>query len=104
MFAIIETGGKQFRAEEGREIKVDKIEAQAGSEVAIDKVLLVSGDEIRVGSPYVENATVTCEVVEHGRGKKIIVFHKRRRQDSRKTQGHRQDYSTLKVKSIAVGA
>jgi large subunit ribosomal protein L21 len=100
MYAIIESGGKQYRAEEGREIKVDRIDAAPGSDLAIDKVLLVGGEEPAVGAPYVPNATVTCEVLEHGRGKKVVVFHKWRRNDSRRTQGHRQEYTRLKVKSI----
>lgn len=101
MYAIIETGGKQFRVEEGRTIKVQKLQAEAGSEVVMDKVLLVGeGSGIKVGQPYVEKAQVSCEVVEHGRDKKIVVFHKRRRKDSMKKQGHRQDYTAIKIKSI----
>jgi large subunit ribosomal protein L21 len=100
MYAIIESGGKQFRVEEGLELDVEKLAAEAGSEVTIDKVLMVGGNDVSIGTPYVENAKVTCEVVEHGRGKKIVVFHKWRRNDSRKKQGHRQDYTRLKVKSI----
>ena len=101
MYAIIETGGKQFRVEEGNEIKVDKLGVEPGSELTIDKVLMVGGADTKIGAPYVENAKVTCDVVKHGRGKKIIVFHKRRRQDSQNKQGHRQDFTTLKVKSIS---
>ncbi len=101
MYAIIETGGKQFRVEEGRVIKVQKIQAEVGSEVVMDNILLVGkGADVRVGQPYVENAKATCQVVEHGRDKKIIVFHKRRRKDSQKKQGHRQDYTSVLVKSI----
>jgi len=100
MYAIIETGGKQYRAEVGRELKVDRIDLALGSELAIDKVLLVGGEEPLVGAPYVPSVQVTCEVLEHGRGKKIIVFHKWRRNDSRRKQGHRQEYTRLKVKSI----
>ena len=101
MFAIIETGGKQFRVEEGQRICVEKLTADPGSEVTIDKVLFLGGEAVDIGTPYVDKATVTCEVVEHGRGEKIVVFHKWRRNDSRKKQGHRQEYTTLKVKSIA---
>lgn len=101
MYAIIETGGKQLRVEEGREVKVEKLEVEVGSEVSIDKVLLVGGENISVGTPYVDNAKVTCEVVEHGKGDKIVVFHKWRRNDSRKKQGHRQPFTTLKVKAIS---
>ncbi|MCK9240030.1 50S ribosomal protein L21 [Desulfocurvus sp.] len=101
MYAIIETGGKQFRVEEGRTIKVQKLQAEAGSEVVMDKVLLVGqGAGVTVGQPYVGSAKVACEVVEHGRDKKIVVFHKRRRKDSMKKQGHRQDYTAIKIKSI----
>lgn len=100
MYAIIETGGKQFRVEEGAKIFVEKLDAEAGSEIVIDKVLMVGGESFNVGAPYVESAKVTAEVVEHGRGKKIIVFKKRRRHDFRKTQGHRQDFTALKIKAI----
>lgn len=101
MYAIIETGGKQFRVEEGREIVVERLKAEAGSELDIEKVLLIGGQETTVGAPYIENAKVTCEVMEHGRGKKIIVFKKWRRNDSHKKQGHRQDFTRLKVKTIS---
>jgi len=101
MYAIIETGGKQLRVEEGREIKVERLAAEPGSEVVLDKVLLVDkGGDLAVGQPYVDKAKVSCEVVDHGRGKKIVVFHKRRRKDSAKKQGHRQDFTTLKIKTI----
>lgn len=101
MFAIVETGGKQFRVEEGRSLKVAKMEAQAGSEITLDKVLLVgTGADVKVGQPLVAGASVQCEVVDHGRDKKIIVFKKKRRKDYRRTQGHRQDFTLLKVKSI----
>ena len=100
MYAIILSGGKQYRVEEGATIKVDLLDVAPGAEYVVDKVLLVGGGEVKVGSPYLEGAKVTCEVAAHGRGKKIIVFHKWRRNDSHKKQGHRQDFTTLKVKSI----
>lgn len=101
MFAIIETGGKQFRVEEGRSLKVAKLPAQAGSAITLDKILLVgAGADVKIGQPFVAGATVQCEVVDHGRDKKIIVFKKKRRKDYRKKQGHRQDYTLLKVTSI----
>ncbi|NJB68921.1 large subunit ribosomal protein L21 [Desulfobaculum xiamenense] len=101
MYAIVETGGKQFRVEEGRTINIQKIQAEAGSELVLDKVLLVdkSGD-VTVGQPFVGNAKISCEVVGHGRDKKIIVFHKRRRKGFMKKQGHRQDFTTIKIKAI----
>ncbi len=100
MYAIIETGGKQFRVEEGSKIFVEKLSVDAGSEVAFDTVLMLGGDKFAVGAPHVAGAKVTAEVVEHGRGEKVITFHKWRRNDSRKKQGHRQDYTALKIKSI----
>ncbi len=101
MFAIVETGGKQFRVQEGLTVKVSKLDAEAGSELSLDKVLMAGeGEDLKVGKPYVEGATVTCQVVEHGRDKKIIVFKKKRRKDYRKKQGHRQDFTTLKITAI----
>ena len=101
MYAIIETGGKQYRVEEGLKIKVEKLPVEQGAEVVLDKVLLVAGTgDPQVGAPYVSGAKVVCEAVEHGRGKKLIIFHKWRRNDSHKKTGHRQDYTALKIKTI----
>lgn len=100
MFAIIESGGKQYHVEEGLRFRVERLDAEPGSEVTIDSVLMVGGKDVAVGSPYVASAKVTCEVLEHGRHAKVVVFHKRRRKDSRKKQGHRQEYTALKVKAI----
>ncbi|MEG1610164.1 MAG: 50S ribosomal protein L21 [Bilophila sp.] len=100
MYAIIETGGKQFRVEEGAKILVDKMGADVGSDVSLDKVLMVGGADLKIGAPYLENAKVTATVLEHGRGEKILVFKKWRRNDSRKLQGHRQDYTAIQVKAI----
>lgn len=101
MFAIVETGGKQFRVEEGRSLKVSKLNVEAGSEITLDQVLVVgTGADVKIGQPLVEGAAVQCEVVVHGRDKKVIVFKKKRRKDYRKKQGHRQDFTLLKVKSI----
>ena len=100
MYAIIETGGKQFRVEEGAKILVDRLAAEAGRDVSLDKVLMVGGEELKIGAPYVENAKVTATVLDHVRGEKILVFKKWRRNDSRKVQGHRQDYTAIQVKAI----
>lgn len=100
-YAIVESGGKQYRMEEGVSLKVDRIHAEPGAEVFLDKVLLVGdGDEAAAGQPYVPEAKVACEVLEHGRDKKIIVFRFWRRKDSRKKQGHRQEFTRIMVKSI----
>ena len=100
MYAIIETGGKQFRVEEGSRLRVEPLAAEVGVELTLDKVLMLGGDSVAVGAPYVANAKVTAEVLDHGRGKKIMVFKKWRRNDSRRMQGHRQNYTTIKVTSI----
>jgi len=101
MFAIIETGGKQYRVEEGLELQVDLLKIDAGEKLSIDSVLLVEKDgDTKIGEPFVKGAKVECEVLGHARGKKVVVFHKLPKKDSRKTQGHRQDYTSIKVKSI----
>lgn len=101
MYAIIETGGKQFRVEEGSKLRVATIAAEVGSEVSFDKVLMLGGETLSLGKPYVENAKVAAQVLEHGRGDKILVFKKWRRNDSRRLQGHRQNYTTIKITSIS---
>lgn len=101
MYAIIETGGKQYRVEEGSKLRVATLDAEVGSTVALDKVLMLGGGELAVGAPYVENAKVSAEVLEHGRGEKIRVFKKWRRNDSRRMQGHRQNYTAIKITSIS---
>ena len=100
MYAIIETGGKQFRVEEGTKILVDRMAPDVNSEVSLDNVLMVGGAELTVGAHYDENAKVTATVLDHVRGDKILVFKKWRRNDSRKLQGHRQDYTAILVKAI----
>ena len=101
MYAIIETGGKQFRVVEGSKIRVEKLRAVVGSELVFDKVLLVGGPKLHCGSPYVQGAAVRAEVLEHGRNEKVLIFKKWRRNDSRKLKGHRQEYTALKITSIS---
>ena len=101
MYAIIETGGKQYRVEEGSTLRVETLAAEVGGEVTLDKVLMIGGGTLSVGAPYVEQAKVTAKVLEHGRGDKVLVFKKRRRQDSRRMQGHRQNYTAIKITSIS---
>lgn len=100
MYAIIETGGKQYRVEEGSKVVVEKLATQAGSEITLDKVLMIGGAGCKVGAPYLAGAAVTAEVLDQGRGPKIMVFKRWRRNDSRKLRGHRQDCTTIRVKSI----
>lgn len=102
MYAIIESGGKQYQVEPDVKISVEKLDAENGKEIILDKVLLVGGDECRIGSPYVEGASVKAEVLEQFRGDKVIVFKRRRRKDSKVKHGHRQDYTRLLIKEINI--
>ncbi|MGG5254905.1 50S ribosomal protein L21 [Neobacillus sp. SM06] len=100
MYAIIETGGKQIRVEEGQAIYIEKLNAEAGETVTFDKVLFVGGDNVKVGSPLVEGATVTGTVEKQGRQKKIIVFKYKAKKNNRKKQGHRQPYTKVVIGKI----
>ena len=101
MYAVIETGGKQYRVTEGQKIKVEKLNADEGAKVDLDKVLLVAnGDDIKVGAPYVKGGKVTATVKAHGRDKKIMVIKFHRRKHHRKQQGHRQHYTELEITGI----
>ncbi len=100
MYAIIETGGKQFRVEEGAKLRVDSLAAEVGAEISLDKVLMLGGGKVTVGAPFISGAKVTAKVLEHGRGEKIRVFKKWRRNDSRRMQGHRQNYTDIQITAI----
>ena len=100
MYAIIETGGKQVKVEEGSKIYVEKLDAEVGSDVKIEKVLFIGGDATKVGAPYVKGASVDCKVEKQGLGKKIRVFKYKAKANERKTIGHRQPYTCLIVKTI----
>ena len=100
MFAVIRTGGKQYRVAPTDLIQVDKIEAEPGATVQLADVLMVGGDQVTVGAPTVAGASVACQVVAQTRGPKVIAFKKRRRQNSRRKRGHRQDYTMLRVTEI----
>lgn len=97
MFAIIETGGKQYRVVEGEELFIEKIEAEAEGEVVFDKVLMVND---KIGTPYVEGAKVKAVVEKHGKGKKIIVYKYKAKKNYHKKQGHRQPYTKVKITAI----
>ena len=102
MYAIIKTGGKQYRVAAGDKIKVETIEAEIGAQVTLTEVLAVSnGTELTVGAPVVEGASVTATVVSHGRHDKVRIFKMRRRKHSIKSAGHRQNYTELKIETIA---
>jgi large subunit ribosomal protein L21 len=100
MFAVIKTGGKQYRVAADDVIKVDKIVGNPGDKIELNEVLMVGGDAVTVGAPTVAGAMVAGEVVEQSRGPKVIAFKKRRRQNSRRKRGHRQEYTVLKITEI----
>ncbi len=102
MFAVIVSGGKQYRVQEGQTLKLEKLSAEAGSNVEFDRVLLVgNGDDIKVGAPVVDGAKVAAEVVSHGRGEKVNIIKFRRRKHHMKRQGHRQWFTEVKITGIS---
>ena len=100
MYAIIATGGKQYKVAEGDVIKVEKLGAAAGENVVFDQVLVVSGDDVKVGNPTVEGATVTASVVKEGKAKKVIVYKYKRKTGYHKKNGHRQLFTEIKIDKI----
>ena len=101
MYAVVESGSKNYRVSAGDTLVVDRIKADAGKEFTLDRVLLVSGDgKVSVGAPLVKNATVVADVVEHKRGPKLIAFKMKRRKGYHRTVGHRQELTVLKIKDI----
>jgi large subunit ribosomal protein L21 len=101
MYAVIQTGGKQYKVSPGDMVRVEKLDAKPGDTVEINDVYMVAdGDKVSVGKPTLASAKVTAEVVGESRGEKLIIFKHRRRKGFRKTTGHRQDFTTIKVKEI----
>ncbi len=104
MYAIIKTAGKQFRAEPGKTLRIPSLEAEPGSKVTFDTVLLASdGKSVKTGTPAVKGASVTAEVVKHGRGPKIVVFKFKRRKNYARKQGHRQGFTEVRIRDITLG-
>ncbi len=102
MYAVIKTGGKQYRVAAGEKIKVEQIPADVGSEITIDQVFMVGeGESVKIGTPVVEGASVKATVVSHGRHDKIKIFKMRRRKHYQKHQGHRQNYTELRIEAIS---
>jgi large subunit ribosomal protein L21 len=102
MYAVIKTGGKQYRVAPGEKIKIEQIPADVGATIVLDQVLMVAdGDAVKVGTPLVSGATVSATVMSHGRGAKVKIFKMRRRKHYQKTQGHRQNYTEIRVDAIA---
>ena len=102
-YAIFRTGGKQFRAEKGRTLRVPLLAAEPGASVTFDQVLLAhSGDEVVTGTPLIDGAAVEAQIVGHGRDKKIVVFKHKRRKNYRRKTGHRQDFTEVRIKELKV--
>ena len=102
MYAVIKTGGKQYRVSSGDKVKVEQLAAEVGSQITIDTVLMVAdGDKVSIGRPLVKGAQVKATVVDHGRGEKVRVFKMRRRKHSMKEQGHRQNFTEILVNQIS---
>ena len=104
MYAIIKTGGKQYRVKSGEQVKVESLVAEVGAAVSFDDVLMLGeGDGVKVGAPFVSGAKVKATVVSQGRGDKVRIFKLRRRKHYQKTQGHRQSYTELRIDDIVQG-
>jgi large subunit ribosomal protein L21 len=102
MYAVVKTGGKQYKVAKDDKIVVDRLEAEAGSELVLDEVLMVAnGDQVNVGSPTVKDAVVGATVIRHTRGDKIMVFRRKRRKNFRRIRGHRQDLTLIQITDIA---
>ncbi|MGD9740849.1 MAG: 50S ribosomal protein L21 [Bauldia sp.] len=104
MFAVIKAGGRQYRVAANDVIEIDRVEAEVGDTIAFGEVLMLGGDTPTVGAPTVAGASVSGEVVEHTRGDKVIAFKKRRRKNSKRTRGHRQHHTLVRITGIAAGA
>ena len=101
MYAVIKTGGKQYKVSEGATLKVEKIAADEGASIELDQVLMVvDGDNVKVGAPLIDGGKVTATVKSHGRGKKVEIVKFRRRKHHRKQMGHRQSYTELQITGI----
>ena len=100
MYAVIKTGGKQYRVAAGDVIKVEKLDSEVGQTVDFDQVLMIGGDEAKIGTPIVDGAKVSAEVLEQGRADKVLIFKKKRRHKYRRTRGHRQHQTVLRISDI----
>jgi large subunit ribosomal protein L21 len=102
MYEVIKTGGKQYRVASGEKLRIEQIPQAVGSEIVLDQVLMVAnGDKVATGAPLVKGAKVKATVVSHGRGEKVRIFKMRRRKNYRRTQGHRQNYTEIRIDAIS---
>ena len=103
MFAVIRTGGKQYRVGEGEVITVERLDGEVGEKLKLTEVLILSGDSPKMGAPLVAGAAVQAEILEHGRGEKVVAFKKKRRKNTHRKRGHRQPFTKLKITAIQAG-
>ena len=102
MYAVVKTGGKQYRVSAGEKLRIEQITAEVGQEIVLDQVLVIAdGDALKMGTPFLAGAQVKAKVLEHGRGDKVHIFKMRRRKHYRKSQGHRQNYTEIEILGIA---
>jgi large subunit ribosomal protein L21 len=103
MYAVIRTGGKQYRVAKDAVLKVESLVGDVGSKLTLGEVLMLGGDTPKLGAPLVKGASVECEILEHGQGEKVIAFKKKRRKNTHRKRGHRQHFTKLKVLEITAG-
>src|SRR3569833_3863842 len=103
MYAVVRTGGKQYKVTKDLVLKVESLTGDVGSKLTLDEALLIGGDATKVGAPLIKGASVACEIVEHGQGEKVIAFKKKRRKNTHRKRGHRQHFTKVKVLDIVAG-
>jgi len=103
MFAVIRTGGKQYKVAKDDVISIEKLDGDAGASVTFGEVLMLGGEAVKAGAPLVSGASVTAQILEQGKGEKVIAFKKRRRKDTRRKRGHRQCFTKVKITDIHAG-
>ena len=103
MYAVVRTGGKQYRVAKDSVLKVESLKGDVGSKLVLGDVLMLGGDKPKLGAPLVKGASVECEILEHGQGEKVIAFKKKRRKNTHRKRGHRQHFTTVKVLGITGG-
>ncbi|WP_019132600.1 50S ribosomal protein L21 [Peptoniphilus obesi] len=100
MYAVIETGGKQYTVKAGDKLRVEKLDAKEGEAVVFDKVLMLGGEDVKVGAPYVEGSKVQAKVLEQGKAKKVVIYKYKAKKNERKKKGHRQPYTLVEIENI----
>ncbi|MGB8601074.1 MAG: 50S ribosomal protein L21 [Rhizomicrobium sp.] len=101
MFAVVRTGGKQYKVVQDEVLSIEKVAGEAGGTIELNEVLLVGGETVKTGAPLVAGASVSAEIIEQGKGEKVIAFKKRRRKDTHRKRGHRQSFTKIKITAIS---